>query len=589
MKKPLKQIFAAVVLSSSLLTAGLPAFADGAQSAVVTSASAAVSTYTLSNSLQVQVEGVLNEKNSNGVRLGAVIRIINTSDGIVRIPDHELRIKTTDGTVYTLKASSTNLHGVQPQSKVELTYAKQVDRLKEIHVSELSLVDVDYQVYPKRETNLVNIPVSALTWSGSRSELKDPALVKAWTDSFKVPSVDSPLTYTPDSITKTYTSTGTSFLVKLLVENPSDQTENVPAIELDGKSKTAIYEGKQAEAGTVSLEAGEKKYIHFAIPADLDTTLDSINVLTSSTFTQSNAAGQSAVSSFNIGKLNISLPGTGESVPAGNTYTFGTPLVFEQWNDFINPNLDVSLVELHVTDNAEGGYKTGLAKFKLTNKGEKPIPVPAFQTELTGKDGSAYTGTRQTVSTQDVASGTGTVVSYGFVLPSTEHSDQFKLNLQGVVQGAAEGQSAATATSYKSTIASYNVSVQSDNDNNKISLYPFTLNMKGWTLSQLTMLGASSFSYTYKLNLDLDITRDQEVVLDNSFSKLKFELVDSLGSSLGSTSFPFIGTNRLVSGMQELSFGNLNQDQIHNKVSIKVYEAVTTPTGEVDRFITELK
>jgi hypothetical protein len=113
--------------------------------------------------------------------------------------------------------------------------------------------------------------------------------------------------------------------------------------------------------------------------------------------------------------------------------------------------------------------------------------------------------------------------------------------------------------------------------------------MKNWTLSQLTMTGATGFSYKYKLILDMDVTRENEVVLDNNFSMLKFELVDALGKSLGSSSFPFTGTNRLVSGSQELTFSNLTQNQIQNNVSIKVYEAVTTPTGEVDRFITELK
>jgi hypothetical protein len=237
MKQPWKQIFTAVVLSSSLLAASVPALADEAQSAV--SASAIVRTYALTDSLQVEVEGVLNEKNSSGVRLGAVIRITNTSDRTVRIPDHELRVKTAEGVVYTLKASSGNVHGVQPQSKVELTYLKQVDRQTEARVSELSLVDVDYQVYPKLETNLVTVPVSAITWNGSNSVLKDASLVKSWKDAFTIPSLVSPLIYTPDSITKTYTASGTSFLVKLLVENPSDQTETVPAIELDGKTATS--------------------------------------------------------------------------------------------------------------------------------------------------------------------------------------------------------------------------------------------------------------------------------------------------------------------------------------------------------------
>lgn len=87
----------------------------------------------------------------------------------------------------------------------------------------------------------------------------------------------------------------------------------------------------------------------------------------------------------------------------------------------------------------------------------------------------------------------------------------------------------------------------------------------------------------------MDFTRDPEVIVDNNFSKLKFELVDGSGSSLGSSSFPFTGTNRLVSGTQSLSFNNLTQNQVQNNVSIRVYESVTTPNGDMDRFIAELK
>ena len=150
-----------------------------------------------------------------------------------------------------------------------------------------------------------------------------------------------------------------------------------------------------------------------------------------------------------------------------------------------------------------------LAKFKLINKSDKPIPVPAFGAELAGKAGNTYAGSRQTVNTQDIAPGTGIIVSYGFTLPSTDQSEQYQLNVQELLSNSA----------FKSTIASYNVNIQNDNDHNSISFYPFKLNLKSWTLSQLTMMGTTGFSYTYKLNLDMDIERDTEVVLDKTFPR----------------------------------------------------------------------
>lgn len=92
-------------------------------------------------------------------------------------------------------------------------------------------------------------------------------------------------------MTKSNSNEGVVYVVKLLVTNPNDQSETLPAIELDGKSKTNLYTGKQVEADPVVLDAGQSKYVHYAIRADMDTVLDSINVLTSESFTQEDASG----------------------------------------------------------------------------------------------------------------------------------------------------------------------------------------------------------------------------------------------------------------------------------------------------------
>jgi hypothetical protein len=168
------------------------------------------------------------------------------------------------------------------------------------------------------------------------------------------------------------------------------------------------------------------------------------------------------------------------------------------------------------------------------------------------------------------------------VLPTSEQANQFTLNVQGLVQGS----NAMSASGYKSTIASYPVTIQGEEDLTKLSFYPFTVNVKDWTLTQMVMPGSKkAFVYTYKLQLDLNIARVAQVVVDSSFSKVKIELVDANGSSLGFKTFPFTGANRLVSGRQDLSFDNLSTDQIDNKAAIKIYETISTPTGDIDRLI----
>lgn len=582
MKIQFKQVAMTLVLSSALLMSGLPALAEGTDATVAQTIAAPV--YKISDNLQVAIEGVTSEKTANGVRLGSVIRIINTSNQTLRIPDYELKVKTTDGTVYTLRSSSGNAHGVQPESEVELTYLKVINRQTEVDLSDLSLIDVNYDVYPKQETVLFSAPIDGLVWNGNRGEFKKAPTPIKWGETFSIPTVNSPLQYKTVDITKSNSNEGVVYVVKLLVTNPNDQSETLPAIELDGKSKTNLYTGKQVEANPVVLDAGQSKYVHYAIRADMDTVLDSINVLTSESFTQADASGNVKTSAFSIGKLNVELPG---AAGATGSYTFGTPITFEKWNDVINQDLDVALVELHVTDNKDQGSKVAFAKFTLTNKGVSDIPVPAFQTMLSSPTGYDYTGSRQNDAQKSIAPGTSTVVSYAFVLPVSETSDKFTMKVQNEINGQAGGE---TKPTFKSTIASYQVAVQEPEDRHEISLYPYKVNLKDYMLSQMTVPGQTiAINYTYKLQLYMDLIRDPKVLVDNNFSKLKFELVDRSGTILGSKIFPFTGTDRLVNGKQTLTFSNLTTDQIQNNVLVNVYEVLNTPSGEVDRLIAELK
>ncbi|KIL40058.1 hypothetical protein SD70_16145 [Gordoniibacillus kamchatkensis] len=395
MKVQFKHLAAAMVLSASLL-ATVPALADDAQpsaQAAAASDSLTPASYDLGGGLQVQVLGVLSDKNFSGVRLGAAVRVINTNGDTVRIPDHELRLKTDDGLVYTLTPSAANVHGVPGGSQVDLTYLRQIDHKKDVKVTDLSLVDVNYDVYPKVETTLVSVPVGGQVWTGSSGTLTAPAALKAWGVPFAVPTLDSPLTYTPVSVSKSFTNQGASYLVKLRVDNASEQAETVPAFEVDGKTKTDSYRGIRAETGTVTVQPGDTAYIHYVINTEHDTELDSLNVLALEPFAVPDPSGTPKLTAFGVGKLNVALPKAAAGDTTAPAYQYGAPIAFEASNGFVNPNLQVSLVELHATDSVENGYRTAFAKLKLENKSDKPIPVPALQTELVsaGGTGGSYT------------------------------------------------------------------------------------------------------------------------------------------------------------------------------------------------------
>lgn len=538
----------------------------------------ALTAYVLTEYTQAQVKSVTQEKSSDGWKVGVVITLTNTSGAAIRIPDYDLRIRTAEGTDYTLQASASNSRSILPQGSVTLSYMTDIGVNKDVQLTNLRWVEVDQKVYPKQEKQLADAAISSIVWRGQDTLIEDPAHLGDWGVRFSLPGINSALKYSAVKMSKQFTGQTPTYIVEILAENQGGYAETIPDFILSGKSEGKSYIGKRVEEAPIRLDAGGKKSIHFAITTDTDTALEAFYVLSSESFLKQ---GQTTPTTYFTGRIGFRLPAS-EGAVAGagvSRYDFGTPMDFTQMNDTINPNLTVSLQELHVTDNQETGNKTGIAKFKLFNKSDKPIPVPAFGAELTGKDGNSYAGRRQTVNTDDIAPGTGIVVSYAFVLPSTDESELFQLNVQEVLANSA----------YKSTIASYSVSIQTDNDRNNIALFPFKLNLKSWTLSQLTMMGTTGFSYTYKLNLDLGMERESEVVLDQAFSKLKFELVDSSGRALGSNSFPFTGSNRLVSGNQVLTFSNLAQDQIQSNISIKVYETITTPTGEMDRLIAELK
>ncbi|WP_240414182.1 hypothetical protein [Paenibacillus periandrae] len=633
-----KKTAVSVLITSSLMTSSYSAMA--AELAGAKSGTTAAVTYQLTNSLSVDIKTVLNERVDGGTRVGVVVRMKNTGAAIARVPEYELRVKTIEGVEYILQSSASNPRSIQPKATTELSYLAVIDRTDTVTLSEANWTDVDYYVYPKTETRILAVPISGQSWKGSDMKITDPASVKKWGDTFKIPSLTSPLEYTPVSIDKEITDKGTIQVLQLLVRNPTDQRETLPEFIIDGKTSSKVFEGqkvpedaaapttavtgqqvpvtvntgnsasegttgaegtgastdnptattsssdattsdngqaqsyygKKVEQGEVILEAREQKYIHFAISTNNDTILSSINVLTPEKFSQASATGVPTVVTYNVGRLNILLPSTAARV-AYPAYKLGNPMAFDSLSELIHPNLEVSVVEFHMDDNTDEGSKNVTSKFKIFNRSDIPMAVPVFQTELLSTDGYTYSGNRQTVSTQRILPNSGLVVSYSYTLPQSESGKDLVLKINDMVKAAP----------YKTNIAAYSMEIQPAETEEKFSVYPFDAKVTYWTISPIYNRTGNN-SYSYKTRFNLDLTRQEQIQIDASFSKLQFELYDSADRLIGTVSGSFIGTNRLVSGENNLIF-DATTEQLDRPLTIRLYESFTTPAGVSKRLL----
>ncbi|TBL78210.1 hypothetical protein [Paenibacillus thalictri] len=570
-----------LVISASLLTCGMGVSAsDIPEQGMAEEASLSMdvaSKYKLNEQLDVEVKSTLNEHVLNGTRIGVVVRVSNKAAQTVRVPDtYELRVKTAEGVEYTLQPSSANSKSIQPKTTQELSYMSVIDRSDNVTLSEINWTDVDVYAYPKAETLMLAIPVGERQWRGGDTLITDKSMLKKWGNTFNILPYISPLEYKPVSINKEITSQGLSYVVQLLVSNPTGGRETVPDFNVDGKTSTKIFSGKRGEPGSIVLEAKEQKYIHYVINTDLDSVLSSLNVLTTETFAQGTGGGPI---NYSVGRVNIALPGSADlNGSAALPYTLGTPMKFDQISDVIHPEMAVSMIEFRMNDNEGEGSKNITAKFKLTNQSDRPMAVPAFQTDLQSADGFLYSGNRQNVTTQNILPNSSLVVGYSFTLPASETGKGLSIKIQD----------AATVSPYKSTIAAYSVALQDGLDDKQFSLYPFDVKIDYYTITPYYNRLGNSMTYSYKLRLDMNMKRDPLVQIDSGFSKLQFDAFDTLGRLVGTTQASFLGTGKLTTGENNI-YLNGTTEQMEMQLTIKMYEVFTTPAGDSKRLLGEFK
>jgi hypothetical protein len=574
MNRSWKKTAAAALLSALLLTTAYPVWASDPVSGEGTPvAQSAQIRYSLNPSIEVEIKSILNESTLEGTKLGAVIRMHNTSSKVTRVPEYELRVRTADGVEYTLQPSSKNAKSLQPKAQQELSYLTIIDQSEETELSQISWVDVDMYVYPKKETTLLTLPVdTSNSWKGSNSVITNQTAIFKWGEAFTLPVLSSPIVYRTKDIHLEFVDKKPVSIVQIEASNPAKDRQTVPAFTMDGKTESQVFVGKRAE-GAIILEPGEKQYLHMLIPIELGSSLNSLNVLTPEKFF---AGGEDK--SYSIGRLNILLPGNATSTIAAAAYEFGKPMQLDPLNQKIHKSMDVSLVELHIKENDADGFQTAVAKFKLTNRSERPLPVPVFQTELASKDGYTYSGSRQSATALNIVPNASYVVSYSFALPASETGEGLKLSLYD--------KQTTGEDSYNSILASYQVAAQSDYDDKLLKVYPFDVKVDDWTIvaqySQMT-------GYDYKLKLFLALTQDKQVLSDANSSKLEFDVFDSTDNLIGSTIKGFTGANRLQSGENNINL-NATSEQLAYPVHINVYEVFTNENGETaKRLLTTFK
>ncbi|MZQ87398.1 hypothetical protein GQF01_35295 [Paenibacillus sp. 5J-6] len=292
---------------------------------------------------------------------------------------------------------------------------------------------------------------------------------------------------------------------------------------------------------------------------------------TSSTGNSNNTAN-SKTASLPVSITTLAGAGQGgevSSYTSAENYTIGTPFKLTS-NNLFDSNIDVSLVEIGMSENTDFGFKTVVAKYKLTNKGTTSLNLPDFQTDLTNAEGYTYSGARQSTVAKSIAPNTSYVLNYSYMVPGSETADKLALNLYD---------------SNRLAIGSYKTAVQPVPETGDISMYPFSIAIKDYSVSATYSKDAS---YAYRLRLDLGVKRQEQVITDTNFSSLVFEVVDSEDRLLSTKAMSFTGQDKIMSGIQFIDFGSIKSEQLNDDVKINVYEVVTTPNGDAKRLVKTL-
>jgi hypothetical protein len=387
------------------------------------------------------------------------------------------------------------------------------------------------------------------------------------------------------------------------LSNDGEVVAPIPSLQASyqfGDSNTSVSSTDNSTRGSfIAPKETETYYFNATLPTGVDpnaaqlvlwqkassTTASNGTTTAATTGTGNSTTPATTTTTTTTGQMPVAvilLKGASEAKNGFTTavnYELGSKLVFN--NDLVNPNLDVSLVELHAHENDDLGYKTAIAKYKITNNGTSTLALPELKNDLIDNKGNAYTGARQTTAATQITPGSSYVVSYSYLLPNktVTDDDSFALN---VYDDSSVSEGNVSVGTYKVALQKEETGVGASDT---INIYPFSLKINHSAIAWLYSGG----NFSYQLTLDMDITHEDQVIIDSNFSKIEFELVDSLGRILGTQEAVLTGTAKLTSGTQKVLISGLKNEQIDNGVSINMYEVISTPNGTAKRLLRQFK
>lgn len=571
-----KRNAAAIIVSAALLVTAQPYHAAaGSGGASYTLAEEA--SYALTDVLEAGVKSVVYDRSGDGSSIGAVIRLTNQGKRITRIPDYELRIQAEDGTQYMLSGSTANAKAIQPKETVELVYMARVDTAEPIVLSHLTWVETDEYVYPKLETEKLSVPVAGRVWQSGGPAEEGGVAVKPWGEAFSIPQMAGTLVFRGFHSTKEYTEDGMMTVVTLAVENRGDLKQSVPDFRLDGRGEGRLYRGSRIGGGTPPvLEPGETGYVHFAMDTPSENGLLGYLLQTEEVFFGSNGK----VTPYSTGWLEIAPPDAEDAqayMEGLPPYRLHTPIPFEPSNRLIPKDTDVSLERLQVLESGPDGFLAVSARFKLTNRQSYPVPFPNFQTDVLTGDGGRYTGSKTANGTPMLLPRFSHMAEYVFVLPPEALDGKLALRLSD----------SRTLAPYTLPIAEFRTELQEEKPDHAVSVYPFEVKFKDWTVQTASQLSGAKTVYSQEVGISWETPRTDKVLYDGAKEKIRIELARNDGTKLGSHTVPLMPEAGANTARHTLLFKDTGYTG--GSLMLRIYETVSTPFGTVERLLTTLK
>ncbi|TMV52199.1 hypothetical protein FE783_04450 [Paenibacillus mesophilus] len=251
----------------------------------------------------------------------------------------------------------------------------------------------------------------------------------------------------------------------------------------------------------------------------------------------------------------------------GGDYTIGDKIALS-----LDKKVEVAVSELKLYDNDSNGFKTAIAKLKVTNADSTVLSTPDLALELVDAAGHVYSGTRQTTAAAQLATNSSYLVSYSFLMSGIEEQQPLLLRVYNAKDAG------------KVPLGTIKVAFQQDDiTDDTWNVFPYLINVR----QRILLHSVLSTTFSYTLRMDLDLQRKEQIVADANLSKLQFELVDGTKQVISTQTIPFLGTTKLLNGTNELTFTNLKLNQYSSTNYINVYEIIETPNGVVKRKLTE--